>query len=345
MRAVLPPDSLLSVAPNETAPFTVGPPISATEGFVNHVGFSVLIDEAGTVWAGTAGGVNRSDVGEALPSGNRAWTRTVYDGTPNGLTGNGVVALAEQPISEVRNPVWMASWALNQQPGEVQRFGVTIARDGGATFEQTLIGERVFDFAFRGPTVYAASENGLQVSSNDGRTWRTVRDFRLADAADFLRTDAQPRAVATTDAALWLATTDGLLRLPRAQEARLLTNDPAAQGPAWRLFRTDVPVNPEEPTDAVPDVATYAYPNPFSPSQDEVVRIRYELETRREVTVEIFDFGMNRVHTLRASKPAGQQETVWDGTDAQGLRLPNGTYFYTVETGGSTERGTILLVE
>ena len=342
-RAVLPPDSLLFVAPNDTAPFLVGPPVSETRGFRNHVAFSVRVDETGTVWAGTAGGINQSAPETVRPSGDRAWTRTVHNGTTTGLTGNNVVALAEQPLPTTRNPIWMATWASGQSPGE--RFGVTVTRDGGATFEQRLIGEQVFDFAFRGETVYAAAESGLHIWQPDQRTWQTVRDFRLADDDDFLRNDAQPQAVATTSDALWVATTDGLLRLPRAQEPALLRQDPATQGPSWDLFRTDVPVNPDEPSDAVPDVSTYAYPNPFSPSNDRVVRIRYALASPQDVTIEIFDFGMNRVRTLQDQKPAGQQESVWDGTDSRGLRLPNGTYFYTVETNDGTERGKILLVE
>jgi len=52
---------------------------------------------------------------------------------------------------------------------------------------------------------------------------------------------------------------------------------------------------------------------------------------------------MNRVRTLEEQEPAGQQEIVWDGTDASGLRLPTGTYLYTVEVGGTTVRGKILL--
>jgi len=349
-RAVLPPDTLNAVAPGETPPFLVGPPVEQGRGWLNHVGFSVLVDETGTVWAGTAGGVNRSRP-QDLRGGDRAWQRFAYDGTPNGLTGNSVVALAEQPLDTTRNPVWMATWALNQTQSDRQRFGVTVTRDGGASFEQMLIGEQVTDFAFRRgtgaspPLVYAAGESGLLISADRGETWRAVADFRLQRDASFLRSDARVQTVSTTASALWVGTSDGLLRLPRTREQALLAEDPATENPAWRLFRTNVPVNPEEPSESVPDVSTYAYPNPFSPSEDNVVRIRYELQEARSVTVEIFDFGMNRVRSLTRDQPPGQQEIAWDGTDDDGLRLPNGTYFYTVDLGGETVRGKILLVD
>lgn len=349
-RAVLPPDTLAVVAPGETPPFLVGPPVDQDRGWLNHVGFSVLVDETGTVWAGTAGGVNRSRP-QDVEGEDRAWQRFAYDGTPDGLTGNSVVALAEQPLASGRNPIWMATWALNQSQSDRQRFGVTVTRDGGATFEQTLIGERVTDFAFRrgkgaSPSlVYAAGESGLLVSSDQGQTWRAVSDFRLQRETSFLRSDARVQTVSTTASALWVGTSDGLLRLPRAREAALLNEDPAAEPPPWRLFRTNVPVNPEEPSESVPDVSTYAYPNPFSPSEDNVVRIRYDLQQARTVTVNIFDFGMNRVRSLTRDQPSGQQEVAWDGTDEDGLRLPNGTYFYTVDLGGKTVEGKILLVD
>jgi flagellar hook assembly protein FlgD len=109
------------------------------------------------------------------------------------------------------------------------------------------------------------------------------------------------------------------------------------------LFRTEVPVNPEEPTEQVPDVETYAYPNPFVPSRDGVVRIVYDVPQSQTVEVNIYDFGMNRVRTLRDDEPEGRQEMVWDGTDGSGLRLPTGPYLYTVEMAGETVRGKILL--
>jgi hypothetical protein len=104
-------------------------------------------------------------------------------------------------------------------------------------------------------------------------------------------------------------------------------------------------VNPDEPTDTAPDVPTYAYPNPFSPAADDIVRIRYETESATSVEINIYDFAMNRVRTIRDDVGSGQVETTWNGIDDGGLRLPNGPYFYTVDTGSDTVRGKILLIE
>mgnify|MGYP006278514593 CR=1 FL=1 len=343
-RVVLPPDTLRSITPDSTYNFLVGPPQDDGRGSRNHVVFSTLVDETGTLWAGTAAGVNRSRPQDVQSDGERSWQRFEAGQAPERLTGNTVVALAEQPRAGARNPVWMATWA-NAAPPAGQRFGVTVTRDGGDTFRKVLVGERVFDLAARETRVFAAGQQGLLVSGDQGQTWRTIRDFRLKGETSTLPPNITTRSVAVTPSALWVGTTDGLLRLDRSQEARLLPETAGAPAPRWTLLRAQVPVNPspEQASEQVPDVETYAYPNPFVPSRDQLLRIAYELETASTVTVTIYDFGMNKVWSTSERKPQGQQETTWNGTDDRGLRVPTGTYFYTVDLGDQTVRGKILL--
>ena len=336
-RAVLPPDTSRTIDPSTDTNLLLAPPLDDGRGSLNHLGYSVLVDETGTVWAGTGRGVNRSLRGTVTPSGRRGWRRFAAGDSGQGPPGALVVSLAEQPRPDGRNPVWMASWASQQQGGRLQRFGVAVTPNGGATFRQALIGERVYDLAARRTRVYAAAETGLFVSADQGRTWRSVERFPVR-GEEVLPSSLTTRAVATTETALWVGTTEGLLRLDRSVEGRLLR-----ENPTWQLFRAETPVNPEEPSEQVPDVATYAYPNPFVPSRDDLVRIAYELDAPRTVTVTIYDFGMNRVRTITEQKPAGQQETVWRGRDAQGLRVPTGTYVYTVDLGDRTVDGKIVV--
>jgi len=341
-RVVLPPDTSTRIEPSMSYDFLVAPPLEDNRGFQNYQVFSVLVDETGTVWAGTGAGLNRSTPEDVGPSGDRAWRLFRPDGTPNSLTGQIVFELVEQPRPSERNPIWMAT--LRAQGGEfIQRTGITMTPDGGETFRQPLIGEQVNDLAARPDQVYAAAESGLFVSDDQGDTWRTIEEAPLADSDQALPGRVTARSVEVTPSALWVGTTEGLLRLDKAKEARLLPGNEEVSAPQWQLFRTEVPLNPEEPTDQVPDVETYAYPNPFIPSRDDAVRIVYEVPEPQTVEVTIYDFGMNRVRTLREEESAGQQEMVWDGTDASGLRLPTGPYLYTVEVGGTTVRGKILL--
>jgi hypothetical protein len=338
-RTVLPPDTSGAIDPTTPTDILVGPRLEDGRGWLNHIGYSVLVDETGTVWAGTASGVNWSAPRDGQPTGRRAWRRATATDSVRRLTGNVVVALAEQPRPGGRNSIWMATWAGQRRPGErLQRFGVTVTSDGGESFRQTLIGERIFDLAARPSVVYAAGETGLFVSIDRGETWRSVERFPLLNDDQALPSNASVQGVAVSDAALWVGTSEGLLRLDRSREERLIGGTPS-----WQLLRTETPVNPDEPSEQVPDVATYAYPNPFVPSRDELVRITYELDESGPVEVTIYDFGMNRVRTLSDQKPAGQQETIWRGRDEQGLRVPTGTYFYTVDLGGRTVKGKILV--
>jgi hypothetical protein len=343
-RVVLPPDTLRSITPDSSYSFRVGPPQSEGAGWRNHVVFSTLVDETGTLWAGTGAGLNRSRPQDVGPQGERAWQRFAAGPQPERLTGNTVVAVAEQPRVDARNPIWLATWAGSGGAGG-QRFGVTMTPNGGDTFRKVLVGERIFDLAAREARVFAVGEQGLFVSENQGQTWRSINEFRLRGDTKTLPPEVTTRSVAVTSAALWVGTTDGLLRLDRSQEARLLSGASDPPAPRWTLLRAQVPVNPspDQTSEQVPDVEAYAYPNPFVPSRDQLVRIAYELDSAGPVTVTVYDFGMNKVWSATENQPRGQQETTWDGTDDRGLRVPTGTYFYTVETGGQTVRGKILL--
>lgn len=340
-RVVLPPDTSARIVPSRSYDFLAAPP-QGDRGFQNYRALSVLVDETGTVWAGTVAGLNRSTASDVAPGGDRAWRLFRPDGTPDGLPGQVVSALAEQPRPNGRNPVWVAT-LRTETDGPLQRSGLAVTPDGGATFRQALLGVQVNEVAARQERVYAAAESGLYVSNNQGATWRTIETVRLAADEEGLLGGLTARAVAVTPSALWVGTTEGLLRLDREQESRLLPGRSDVSPPEWQLFRTEVPVRPDSPTERVPQVDTYAYPNPFVPSRDAGVRIVYNVPESQTVTVSIYDFGMNRVRVLRDDEAAGRQEMVWDGTDGSGLRLPTGTYLYTVEVGGETMRGKILL--
>jgi hypothetical protein len=355
-RVVLPPDTLTAIRPEEPVFFPFARQIPGAFIFsTNFIAYSAHVDETGTVWIGTEGGLNRSrpedirlfqnqQTGEIFQ--DRGWQRFPFDGTVTGLAGGSVLAIAEQRIGDPafavgtpenpRNPLWIAAWrplATPALPGE--QFSVVITRDGGETFVPVLIGERVNGFAFCEPdfthcqpgTVWAAAEDGLFTSRDDGRTWTSTTTFRdSVRPGRFVREGAAARAVAATTGALWVGTTDGLLRSTDG-------------GATWTIFRVDIPASPDQPTTRAPAVEVYAYPNPFNPRASRVTRIRYDREADR---IRIFDFAMNLVRSIDDPAPV---EQAWDGIDASGARVANGVYFYAVEAGADTLWGKLIVLE
>ncbi|MEL6443422.1 MAG: FlgD immunoglobulin-like domain containing protein [Bacteroidota bacterium] len=352
---VLPPDTTRFLNPCVPYNFFYAPIQGEQQN--GFVAFSVLVDEAGDVWAGTAAGVSRSSDADVLTctdgSSGRAWTRYPFDGSARALTGDFVISVEEQPIGDAafpigspenpRNPVWVVGWPVE---GNAMRNGLTRAtvnEDGTVAFEPKLtlgtgLDTRIFDVAFSGDpmqgtgVIYAAVRNGLHISEDGGDSWRVVRGF--PSAADPSRTiplgpEVAIFAVATTSDAVWVGTGEGLLRSTDG-------------GATWTAFRA----NPAVDTDADGDaVEAYAYPNPFSPLADGVIRIRYDLSGPAEVTIRVFDFGMNLVRELTDSTAGGPTETLWDGTADNGTRLANGVYFYVIEAGSQTFDGKILVLE
>jgi len=225
----------------------------------------------------------------------------------------------------------MACWRAT---GQTEQFGVSMTRDGGESFERFLIGEKVYDFAFDQGKVYVAGDNGLFISSDQGLTWRSINYFDDPSQPDrIVRSGISVFSVAAENGLVWIGTEDGLLK----------SSD---DGLSWSLFRTEVPLHPETASDEVPDVDTYAYPNPFSPRKDQFTRIRYELTSDSNVNIKIFDFGMNPIRNLvDESRGSGVREDVWDGLDDRGILVANGAYLYSVDTGSETVWGKILLIE
>jgi hypothetical protein len=143
----------------------------------------------------------------------------------------------------------------------------------------------------------------------------------------------QAFAVEVNPSAIWVGTSDGLMR----------STD---RGATWRIFRSDVSLSPDTPTAAMPEVETYAYPNPFSPAASRFIRIRYDNGDGGAASIRILDYEMQLVRSIDAGDfGPGEREVTWDGIDRNGLRVANGAYFYTVEAGGRTSRGKILVIE
>jgi hypothetical protein len=82
------------------------------------------------------------------------------------------------------------------------------------------------------------------------------------------------------------------------------------------------------------------YPNPFNPS----TTIRYSLETSGYVTLQIYDVLGRKIKALvDGIQPAGEGETVWDGTDSNSRQVPSGVYIYVLRAGNKSHSHKMVL--
>ncbi len=334
-RVILPPSNVSELVPDNSYQwFSRTPSGEQVNRYdprfdTNLLGFGLLIDDQQRVWVGTAAGINISSNALTAPVHEIEWRKTSFEpDRSDGLLSSWIVTIRQQPGT---NRIWMTNWIAD--PENRDEYGIVYTDDGGETFHQFLEGVRANDIGFFDGNIFVAADNGFYISRDDGETWERIPQIKSPNT--FIKSNAQYFAVASTEQNLWVGTTDGIAG----------TSD---SGETWQIIRTDMPLrggNIYQPN--APDVKTYAYPNPFSPSQHSVVRIKYRMNRAGPATIRIFDFGMNLVSSINVPPvpTAGTYETVWDGFTENGRVVSNGTYFYSIETSDGFINGKILLLD
>ena len=331
-RIILPPATAQSMTPDNSYTWTSsfqGTTIGRYDprSDLNLLGFATFIDDNGQVWYGSASGINISTDAMTTSIDSISWRHITFNGQENGLLGNWIIDINQDPGT---GKIWMTNWIIDSQNGE--QFGIVSTEDGGLNFEQHLVGEKINDIGFKDGTIFAAGENGLFVSANDGRTWTKTPPIRSANT--FLKESTEFFAVTSTTNRVWIGTSDGI-----ASSDDLGVN--------WEITRVNFPLSGGNVFDPeAQSTDTFAYPNPFSPTLHELVRIKFEVQQEGSVTIRIYDFGMNLVREIvNDFFPIGEYETVWDGIDAKGRQVANAPYIYIVEMNDRTVNGKILVVE
>lgn len=333
-RIILPPDNLDDIDTSQILNFDLSP-ISRSfiingiagslTGNLNHSLFSLYASDDSTIWAGTAGGINKST------DGGWSWQKYSHQNQLHSISGNFVVALKEQKWNG-RRIMWAATVNAND-PDEIK--GVSYSEDGGKNWNTTLLGEWAHNMAVRDSIVYIATDNGLYRSSDFGESWsRSSTIYDTSNLQRFVSTEIY--AVAIQGDTVWFGGPEGT--------AYTLDSPLHPFGTQWHIFRTAEQIHGEH--------RTYSYPNPFSPD-NESTRIHYSLfgyssNNQSEITVRIFDFSMQPVRTLlqKASRRSGQEyDEIWDGRSDKRTIVANGVYFYRIEIDNQSPLwGKILVV-
>lgn len=333
-RIILPADNQSSISPYDTLWYFSNSDTAHRDTLYhkydprqnnNYLAFSVYTRDGGTIWCGTAGGVNKST------DGGNSWVKFSHQNQASPILGNWVIAIGEQ-INGSLDRIWTTNWKADD-PNE--DYGLSYSDDSGATWKTVLRGVKAYDFAFKDSIVYIASDDGLYRSANDGQSFALVSNITDPVNHQIISGPAVFTVSVFGDTVI-AGTGDGL--------ALTVDNNNSPFGETWTIQRAYMPVGTS--------TSTYAYPNPFSP-QLQVARIHYGKSTQstgtRNVTVDIFDFNMNRVRTLihnAARSTTSEYDEVWDGRCDNGTQASNGVYFYRVKIDDNDPLyGKILLLQ
>lgn len=288
----------------------------------NYLVFSVFVENPYTVWAGSAGGINRSY------DGGLSWSKFTVDNEQSHILGNWVVSIRGQHLGN-HTRIWATNWPADS-PDE--QYAVSCTDDSGATWRTFLVGVKAYDFAFKDSVVYVAADQGLFRSSDGGYSWNVSGSIVDPVRGNTLTTSSF-YAVGVVADTVYGGNADGLTK----------TIDDVLHpfGEKWDVLRTSVPVGAL--------TSTYAYPNPFSPRL-QPVRFHYSTGgTPGAVTIEVFDFGMNRVRTVVRDAQRGgtsEHDEIWDGRNDAGTLVVNGVYFYRVTVSGRDPAwGKVMVIQ
>jgi hypothetical protein len=303
-------------------------PFSALDN-LNHRGFSA-ITENGNIWIGTAGGISKSS------DGGETWEK-FYVGAdqnpePNGISGNWVIALAHNP--------WDNSvWAVTLSTGGNEFNSISRTLNGGGTWQNLLVDELsdgtfARNIAFYDSAVYVATEKGVYKTVDGGLSWYKFPAIIDQVSGEQLFTQEFYSVVTSpTETSLhrvWFGSSDGL-------------GTSANNGYSWTIFRSFVSTRVRK------DPKVYAYPSPFSPERGMVVRFQFDITSAGEVIIDIYNFAMELVTTIREYEISPMENTFdrsanWDGRDSNGRMVDNGVYFFRANVKGNISWGKIVVI-
>jgi len=297
---------------------TDGLPFSALD-YLNHRAFSVMV-ENGNIWVGTAGGISRST------DGGQNWSRFTSKNQEFPISGNFVVALAYQ---EATNTVWAATNVTDS----TETMAVSKTVNGGASWEYYLEGIFAHNFAFDGERVYVATDDGMFLSDDGGDTWYLIPHIRDERSGEEILSSVYYSAGVSRDnglSRLWAGSNDGLAATSN-------------NGYSWTVHRSFQSTRLTE----VPNV--YAYPSPFSPARQGYIRFQYDITKAGEVTIDIYNFAMEHVVSIREyeSAPDGDnydRSSKWNGKTANGRLVASGVYFFRADIQGQVSWGKLVVI-
>jgi hypothetical protein len=257
------------------------------------------------------------------------------ENSSNSISGNFVIALDLQDYAGGRNV-----WASTRPTTSPQFLGVSRSTDAGQSWWVSLSNVITWNLASYNEHVWAATSDGLFHTVNAGSTWTAVPIVDLTNNTAFYEGTEVLSVSQLDDSTVLAGSEDGLARSTDL-------------GATWIITRSFVGVETELAGGS--DVKTYASPVPFSPVTGTRLRIHYKPTQSGNVTIEVFDFAMQKVATvldnaprtgLSGSDPFGTNHYYeeWDATNDKGQAVATGVYFYRINMQEGTEWGKLVIL-
>ena len=253
-----------------------------------------------------------------------------------GLTGDWFPALGIQyRLPDDDREKFARVWASNRPTyGGTNSISVghsiTIITSTDTTIQrlwQSVYDGYAWNYAFNGDTVFAATNEGLLYALGDSLVYGLESVDNYWNKVELQDEDGYPLvfegtpiyAVEVNDGYLWVGNDDRTIRVN--------LND-FTQQTAFYVLDTDTPAD-----------EVYAFPVPYSHVQNMAVEFHFTVEKDANVTLEIYDFAMNKVTTVINNQfyeagvypTAGKYRQVWNGLNDKGDEVAIGMYYFKVE--------------
>ncbi len=266
---------------------------------------------------------------------DRIFAYSFEAGSDTSISGNFVTALHIQNFGGQRT-----IWASTRPTGSPQTTGVSRSTDDGKTWSVSNPDKITWNITSYNKRVWAATSEGLYTTVDAGTTWTEKLIIDAVNSTEF-GADIEILAVAQVDdTTVFAGSDDGFARSTDL-------------GTTWTITRSFVGLQTTIAGGA--EVRVYASPVPYSSVNSNPLRIHYKPEQSGPVTIEVFDFAMQKVATildavdrvgLPGTDPFGTNHHVeeWDVLNDNGQRVATGVYFFRVLMGDTTEWGKLVIL-
>ena len=276
----------------------------------NHKPFSVFSYD-NTIWVGTAGGLNKGTISDDCID----WTH--MKSFDYGFYDDWIIDIDRQLLSNGGYRLWAITWDKETQGS----FGPpSFSDDGGETWSYSNqlvdVGVKSYNIDFSTDNIYLSTNEGLFLSQ-DGILWESFNKFIEYGSGEQIFSSVIYDSKVINNK-LWVGTQDGIA----------ISSD--IIDPVWDIFRFW-----EESS------SLSAYPNPFLMDDYNVLNgsghVRFVFSgTNVNSTIDIFDFNMDKVTTLKNPISSnGQIEFSWNGINEFGKKVTNGIYFCRLNDSGN----------